>query len=449
MIKFLTVTFITLLSFVLLGCNGSAKQDEVSWTNYINNTEEDIEYADNEQETDYNNALNYAVEVEIPAGQSLREAGKEVYAYLLDWEERYNFGGVKLCAEMSADREGKPYSSFYRNTTINFRPPEELHLKRIETKESPFCIVSEIVNGDISADVGTIATQYSGYFQFQNFLLPITISNLRDYPVGVHIPCGLMFEVQTPGVQNIAVSQTIKIMVEPNSTETIQVQALCAAHKRKDPTYHSAKFTPFILDAPTHAFISQNNLWNFMVSEPQKNRKWQPFTKTIRVSDGTRLYIEEKNNGIGPYSSFLNSPKKYSMRQALNITGFPVGFQDCAAQHDIDYGTLGVTQKDADDRLKECAESVFNGTVGDFCHAQGIGLEQLCNAIGKYVYDVSEYDSFASFVLAAMAGGGESHRIGQKWAKETTENLEKYKDEIEQALGIAIDANRYYVVLKK
>jgi hypothetical protein len=287
-----------------------------------------------------------------------------------------------------------------------------------------------------------VSSQYAGFYSFSYFNVSVSVSNFRDYSVGVHIPVGQMLEVQAPNVQNIVVIQPIKIMLEPQQTRIVQVKALCAAEKRQPPNGHLAKLTPFVLDAPANIFGSQQNIWNYMQREPRENRKWKPFTKTIRLPNGKRLYIEEKDNGIGPYNA--QSTKTKFIRAMLNMTGFPVSFQNCASQHDVDYGTLGVTKAEADRKLKECAENVFNGTVGDFCYAQGIGLEQLCRAIGYYKYDISSSNSFADIVLATMAGGEESWNDGQKMARLT----EQYREEIETALGMSIDTSRYYFVLK-
>jgi hypothetical protein len=214
-----------------------------------------------------NKSITIPTTVAVPYGVSLQEAGKEVYTDLLDWEEKYDLGGVKLCAEMSADREGKPYSSFREPTAVTFRPPPELHLVKANVGASSPDIVSRIVNRDIDVQMGPVQNQHN-FLSFICFTVNITICNRTDRPIAVRVPQGQMIEVQAPHVQNIVVIEPAETELSPSQTKTMSVKAYCAAEKRQDPTNYHVKLTPFILSAPSTAYRSQNALWDFLRTEP-------------------------------------------------------------------------------------------------------------------------------------------------------------------------------------
>ncbi|MDR0540970.1 MAG: hypothetical protein LBH19_02025 [Dysgonamonadaceae bacterium] len=136
--KVLYIWAVSLFCLSLAGCGGCSKQPETSWLDDTESEYYEDEYVtDSEQETG-GNAMESPVEMEVPQGVTLAEAGREVYSDLVDLEDRYNLGGVKLCAEMSADRQGRWSSSFWQPTSITFRPPEKLHLKKSLPKTTLF-----------------------------------------------------------------------------------------------------------------------------------------------------------------------------------------------------------------------------------------------------------------------------------------------------------------------
>ena len=274
--KYAYLFTIPLLCLFLTGCSGcSSKKSDTSWADSANYEDYGDEQTNNNQETNSSggNAMNGSDEIEIPAGQSLQEAGRKAYADLLDWEERYNFGGVKLCAEMSADREGKYYSSFDQNTSVYFCPPSDLHLHRIVVTDSSSNIICRIVNGEIGVVVGYIQNDvYRTSMEQPAFIINMTVNNRTADNISVVVPIGQMIEVQAPNVQNIVVCNTYSTALEPYQSKTFSVRAYCGAEKRQDPTYKSAKLTPFILTAPSYAYNSQQSLWNFQKTRPTNDK---------------------------------------------------------------------------------------------------------------------------------------------------------------------------------
>ena len=254
------------------------------------------------------NAMDYPVERMLPAGVSLQEVGREVYADLLDLEERYNLGGVKLCAEMSADQEGKPYSSFYSPTNITFQPPAKIHLHRIKIVDGSSNIISRIVNGEVSVSVGDVQSNISRTQSGQpGFVVNITVNNLTADNLPVVIPIGQMLEVQAPNVQNIVISNTYSGTLEPYQSQTASTVAYCGAEKRKAPTYHQAKLTPFILMAPSWAYESQQSLWNFQKTRPASDKYYTITFYAWRM--GARIGDDEINHKSPTGHAFVDIPE--------------------------------------------------------------------------------------------------------------------------------------------
>jgi hypothetical protein len=263
-----------ILSFALLAvcssCNSCGRQD----TNYLSGDygyyEED--YTDYLIESVGGNAMKTPVEMEVPQGQSLQEAGREVYADLLDLE-RLGLGGIKLCAEMSADQQGRWSSSFYQPTNITFQSPPDLHLHKIVVTENSSNIICRIINGEIGVTVGNVQNNsYRTSAEQPAFIINITASNRTEDTVSCVIPLGQMLEVQAPNVQNIVVSNTYSDILKPYQSKIFSVRAYCGAEKRQNPTYKPAKLTPFVLTAPTYAYNSQSSLWDFQRTKPVNDK---------------------------------------------------------------------------------------------------------------------------------------------------------------------------------
>jgi len=282
--RIINLTSIIFTLFIFSGCSGcSSNKNETSWYDYFENEDSDDNdgngydcnhddgngYFDSENK-EVRNKKGFArpTAVDISPGVSLAEAGRAIYTDLLDWEERFGFGGVKLCAEMSADQDDKFHSSFYEPTTIMFRPPSGLHLKKINVITGSSNIISRIVNGEIEVSVGTIQTKIFRQPEEVPFYIDVVVRNRIGDDIAVTIPQGQMLEVSAPNVQNIVVNEPTAISLSPYQTKTIRIWAYCAAEKRKDPTYKQAKLTPFVLTAPSYAYNSQQSLWSFLKTKP-------------------------------------------------------------------------------------------------------------------------------------------------------------------------------------
>lgn len=273
--KVLYILAVILFCLSFAGCSGCSKHD-TSWITY---SEEDYSIADGNdtdsvQEPD-GNAMKTPIEVEIPEGVMLVEIGKKAYSGLLDWEERYNLGGVKLCAEMSADKQGKWVSSFTGNTTISFYPPSSLHLHKISVTDNSSNIICRIINGEIDVSLGNVQNDlYRTNSEQPAFIVNITTNNLTADSIPIVIPIGQMLEAQSPDVQNIMVCHTYSDILNPFESETFIVRAFCGSEKRENPSFHSVKLTPFVLKAPSYAYITQTNLWNFQRTDPATDNSY-------------------------------------------------------------------------------------------------------------------------------------------------------------------------------
>jgi hypothetical protein len=246
-----------ILLFVLLGRSCERTPDDGNlFTKLFENIQSNNRFSNN---------IKVPTTVDVQAGVSLKEAGRNVYFDLLDWEERYGLGGIKLLAEASADQQGEARSSFGSPTAITFYPPEDLHFTKVNVYPGSPNIIARIVNGDISVQTGNV--KYgggSGWFASPtHFEVIITITNRTGGTIWVSVPQGQMIEVQAPNVQNIVTTTTVEIEIYAYQTVTITVKAWCANEKRGDPISKPTKLTPFVLNAPVYVFNSQNELWYF------------------------------------------------------------------------------------------------------------------------------------------------------------------------------------------
>ncbi|MBR3798539.1 MAG: hypothetical protein IKJ59_13990 [Clostridia bacterium] len=252
------------------GCNG-CQEEEKWWSdpipihgsgNFSTNTENS-----NEEPS----SLKSVSSKEVPGGMSLAEYGRSVYSDLIDYE-KYGLGGVKLCAEMSADREGKWFSSYPQNTKVTFRPPSDLHLHKIPIKEKSSNIICLLTQEIIDVKVGNVQSVPRTSSEQPAFTIGIKVENKRNDSVVCVIPLGQMIEVQAPNVQNVVVCNTYQDVLPPHQVRQFKVSAYCAAQKRESPSGYPAKLTPFVLTAPKHIYESQSKVWNFQRSAPKNDK---------------------------------------------------------------------------------------------------------------------------------------------------------------------------------
>lgn len=206
----------------------------------------------------------------------LADIGKEVYPELIPIESDV-VGGIKLCAEMSADRNGNYRSNTPENKPTTFYSYEQMGLILLDV---PDCdgipnILARVFSGDITVDMGTIGNNPDAFWgEGPSFQVPITITNNRPEDIDVDIPQGTMLEAENDNVQNIVVAKSVSTKLSPSETKTVTVKAMCAARKRGDPTRSKVKLTPFRLNAPSWSYQTKQQLWDWIESNHNTTKEY-------------------------------------------------------------------------------------------------------------------------------------------------------------------------------
>lgn len=206
----------------------------------------------------------------------LADLGKEIYPEL-SYIENSLIGGTKLCAEMSADRNGNYYSITQSNAPSTFYSYELLGLILLNISDCNSIpnIISRVICNDISIDIGTICSNPDAWWgDDPSFIQSITITNNRPADIDIEIPRGTMLEVLDDDVQNVVVAKSEKIHLSPLQTKCITIKAMCAARKRSSPTGSKAKLTPLLLKAPSQAYQTQQKLWNWIESDHHSTKDY-------------------------------------------------------------------------------------------------------------------------------------------------------------------------------
>lgn len=206
----------------------------------------------------------------------LADIGKEVYPELIPIESDV-VGGIKLCAEMSADRNGNYRSNTPENKPTTFYSYEQMGLILLDV---PDCdgipnILARVFSGDITVDMGTIGNNPDAFWgEGPSFQVPITITNNRPEDIDVDIPQGTMLEAENDNVQNIVVAKSVSTKLSPSETKTVTVKAMCAARRRGDPTRSKVKLTPFRLNAPSWSYQTKQQLWDWIESNHNTTKEY-------------------------------------------------------------------------------------------------------------------------------------------------------------------------------
>ena len=206
----------------------------------------------------------------------LADIGKEVYPELIPIESDV-VGGIKLCAEMSADRNGNYRSNTPENNPTTFYSYEQMGLILLDV---PDCdgipnILARVFSGDITVDMGTIGNNPDAFWgEGPSFQVPITITNNRPEDIDVDISQGTMLEAENDNVQNIVVAKSVSTKLSPSETKTVTVKAMCAARRRGDPTRSKVKLTPFRLNAPSWSYQTKQQLWDWIESNHNTTKEY-------------------------------------------------------------------------------------------------------------------------------------------------------------------------------
>jgi hypothetical protein len=234
--------------------------------------------------------------IEVPQGTTLQEAGYQAFPDLKKKEEKYGIGGTKLICEMSADADGKPFSSFDFDENVSLKDIMDLNLRYSNNTQN---IIQHIFNGNITVNVTNVQ---SGGWLSPVFTIYIDIINIKDKPITVTVEQGQMIEVGANDVQNIVVSQEQSVLIASKGKKSISLKAFCAAENRGNPSGKPARITPFILNAPPSAFSSQEEVWNFI---NRSRRNADDYTITFYAwGEGDRT-----PSGVSKYGhAFVNIP---------------------------------------------------------------------------------------------------------------------------------------------
>lgn len=206
----------------------------------------------------------------------LADLGREVYPELIPIENDA-IGGIKLCAEMSADRNGNYRSNTQGDNPTTFYSYELLGLTLLDVSDCDGIpnILSRVIGGDVTVELGTVCDNPDAFWGGgPSFQVPITITNNRPEDTDVDIPQGTMLEAENDNVQNIVVAKSVSTKLSPSETKTVTVKAMCASRKRGDPKRSKVKLTPFLLNVPSNAYQAQTQLWDQIESNHQSRKEY-------------------------------------------------------------------------------------------------------------------------------------------------------------------------------
>ena len=200
--------------------------------------------------------------IDIPAQTTM---GQAVYNTFPNFRRCYDYsytGGTKLIGEMSADRAGYNYSFYSYPISLQILSLSQLHLGFVA---SQYNIICQIILGNIEIDATQIISGYNG------MRIEIKVVNKTDSYQNVIFEQGQMIEVAEHHVQNVVLSSKAEAQLTPKGSWSFTLPVFCAAHHRNSPTGYSARLTPYVMNAPSNTFQSQQRIWNVLESDDDPN----------------------------------------------------------------------------------------------------------------------------------------------------------------------------------
>lgn len=188
-------------------------------------------------------------------------------------EQKYDVGGTKLIAEMSADVAGIYCSrDSYSDVNINILSLDQL---KLNIDNSTTSIYQQIINQQIvinNSRVGFI--EGSSFVEiFENIVdafltgklvVHLTIANITNKAVICEIKQGQMLEAVKENVQNLVVAETSRFSIAAHQQTSVDIRVYCAAHHRGDPSSSRVRFTPYFLNASSYVYESQSSVWSYI-----------------------------------------------------------------------------------------------------------------------------------------------------------------------------------------
>lgn len=211
-------------------------------------------------------------------GETMEEAFLRKNRNYYQLIQEYGLGGGKMLAEMSADVCGLNKSKYSEDKCIPLLSLDQLKLNPIlpDDDNSPYEIVKLIYSRTIYID-DQIICKPSPVRGLGVFVIDIPVVPYCDNGCEMVVPEGQMIEVEGNDVQNLVVTHTEHVHLEPHHVNWVRVFLDCAARKRGDPTNHRVRLTPFKMVAPSNVYESQNAVWNHIES-----KKIYPITFYVR-----------------------------------------------------------------------------------------------------------------------------------------------------------------------
>ncbi|MBR6928719.1 MAG: hypothetical protein IKH61_00670 [Bacteroidales bacterium] len=203
----------------------------------------------------------------VPAGVSFEQALYQSQPQLYKNSDIEGLGGAKLIAEMSSDAAGIPYSRDNgQDRIIKIQP---MHILKIHIDTIPPCIFSRIMKKEVIMRSCVINSTPSIFDE--HFDVNIVLTNNTGILLDVTIRQGTMIESETENVQNIVVTKHYNVSLPPLQTSSISVLAYCAAHHRSSPSGRRGRITPYVLNAPSSVYNTQQAVWDY-IEAPARNK---------------------------------------------------------------------------------------------------------------------------------------------------------------------------------
>lgn len=211
--------------------------------------------------------------IEVQQNVSFQEALYQIDPETKELEQKYDVGGTKLIAEMSADAKGI-YCSRYPNTkvTINILSLDQLKLHIDYSKTS---VYQQIINQQIlinhssvgflnGPNLAEILENFITSLLTGRLVVHMTISNITNKSILCEIKQGQMLEAVNENVQNLVVAESCRFSIAAHQQTSADLHVYCAAHYRGDPSNSQVRFTPYLLNASSAVYESQSNIWSYI-----------------------------------------------------------------------------------------------------------------------------------------------------------------------------------------
>ena len=102
-----------------------------------------------------------------------------------------------------------------------------------------------------------------------HYAVEMDLQNETDKSLNCVLPLGSMIESDGLNAQNLVVTERKEVTLPPHQSVHVTVPAYSASQHRNSPAGTQGRITPYVMNAPTKTYQSQDSIWLYQQDQSE------------------------------------------------------------------------------------------------------------------------------------------------------------------------------------